>query len=232
MRIRGVLFDLDGTLADTAAAEREAWDAIADVIERHVPGVDRHALYERYSTVFEPHWTAYLEGRLDFKQYRWNRLRDAIEPWGTLDDELFEAYRAEKRNGLDNLRLFDDAVATLREIRGRGLPIALLTNGPSELQRRKVELTGLAPELDAIAISEEIGVAKPHRDAFATAARMIGLEPGEVAMVGDSPVYDIGGALDAGLPAAVLVTGGLSVSADGAATVRTLAEVPAALRLR
>jgi putative hydrolase of the HAD superfamily len=231
MKLRGVLFDLDGTLADTAGAEREAWDAIGDVIERHLPTVDRHELYERYAAVFEPHWTAYLEGRIDFGEYRWNRLNDAIEPWGSLDETLFLAYRSEKRNGLQNLRLFDDALPTLRTIRRLGLVVGLLTNGPSELQRRKLAITLLEPELDAVAISEEIGVAKPDPAAFRAALRMIDCESREVAMVGDSPVYDIAGAIDADLAAAVLVTGGLDLSADGARVVRTLSEVPGALEL-
>jgi putative hydrolase of the HAD superfamily len=232
MALRGVLFDLDGTLADTAGAEREAWDAIAEVIERHIPSVDRHELYERYSTFFEPHWTAYLEGRIGFAEYRWNRLQAAIEPWGALDETLFVAYRTEKRNGLENLQLFADAVATLRVVRGLGLSIGLLTNGPSELQRRKLAITGLEPELDAVAISEEIGAAKPEPEAFMTALRMIECEPAEVAMVGDSPLYDIAGALDAGLAAAVLVTSGLETKAAGARVVRTLSEVPPVLGLR
>ena len=93
MSLRGVLFDLDGTLADTALAEREAWDALAAVIETHVPSLERDELRRRYDGVFEPNWTGYLEGRLAFGEYRWNRLRDAIAPWADLDEALFEAYR-------------------------------------------------------------------------------------------------------------------------------------------
>jgi putative hydrolase of the HAD superfamily len=229
MALRGVLFDLDGTLADTASAEREVWDAIAAIIEQHVPAIDRHELYERYSEVFEPHWTAYLEGRTDFLQYRWNRLQEAIAPWGELHHELFDAYRVEKRNGLRNLRLFDDALETVRGLRSRGLRVGLLTNGPSQLQRTKIEVTALEPELDSIAVSEEIGAAKPDAEAFRTATRLLGCPTPDVAMVGDSPEYDISGALGAGLHTAVLVAGDLDLNADGAVIVRRLGEVPAAL---
>ena len=229
MTLRGVLFDFDGTLADTAAAERESWPELAAVIARHTPGVDPGELRTRYFGVFELHWKAYLEGRIDFSTYRRNRLSEALEPWREVDDELFEDYRQEKRRGVEGLRLFDDAIATIRYLRTLGLRVGLLTNGPSSLQRHKLEVTGIEPELDAVAISEEIGIAKPEPEAFHQAARMIGCEPVEVAMVGDSPESDIAGAIAAGLALAVLVTRGLDVSADGATIVETLDELPAAM---
>ena len=228
MQIDGVLFDLDGTLADTASAERDTWPALADVIEKRVPAVDQDELGQRYNAVFERHWADFLHGRIDFGEYRWNRLREAVAPWAELDEGLFEAYRSEKRRSIERLRPFDDAVDTLAELRTAGLRVGLLTNGPSWLQRRKLEITDLARELDAIAISEEIGVAKPEPQAFRLAAEMLGCEPHALAMVGDSPAYDIAGAIGAGLAVAVLI-GDVEPRPEGALTVRTLREVPAAL---
>lgn len=229
MDLRGILFDFDGTLADTADAERTAWPDLAEVIRRRVPAVDVERLRDRYYGVFEPHWTAYLEGRIDFATYRRRRLSEALAPWQAVDEELFEAYRREKRRTVERLRLFDDALPTLRRLRAQGLRVGLLTNGPAELQREKLAVTGIEPELDAVAISEEIGASKPAPAAFHAAARLLGCVPSETAMVGDSPLYDIEGAFSAGLAAAVLVTRGLPTAAVGAATVETLREVPAAL---
>lgn len=231
MRLTGILFDLDGTLADTAGAEREAWDAIADVIEYHLPSIDRHELHARYSEVFEPHWTAFLGGEIGFGEYRRRRLGEAIAPWGELDDTLFDAYRQEKRRGVERLRPFPAAVPILRRARSLGLRVGLLTNGPSELQRAKLAVTRLEHELDAIAISEEIGAAKPHPEAFERAAELLGCVTSELAMVGDSPAYDVEGALAAGLAAAVLVTGERRLDVRGACVVAALEEVPASLGL-
>lgn len=227
--LRGVLFDFDGTLADTASAERTAWPDVEAAILRHVPGLDPDELHARYHSVFERHWTDYLAGRIDFTTYRRRRLSEALEPWCEVDDVLFEAYRLEKRRGVERLLLFEDALETLRALRAAGVRVGLLTNGPSELQRHKLAVTRIEAELDGIAISEEIGAAKPAREAFVLAARMLGCAPDEVAMVGDSPEFDVAGALGAGCAPVVLVRRGLATEAPGAVVIETLAELAAVL---
>lgn len=229
MRLQGVLFDLDGTLADTGAAERRAWPALAAFLGSHAPGADPDELRRRYDGVFATHWADYLEGRIDFLTYRRRRLTDALAPWREVDDVLFEAYRLEKRRAVETLEPFPGAVEAIRSLRERGLRVGLLTNGPSDLQRRKLAVTGLAGELEAIAISEEIGAAKPAREAFALAAGLLRCELGRTAMVGDSLAYDIVGAIAAGLAAAVLVGGDPGAAPPGATAVPSLAAVPDAL---
>ena len=75
----------------------------------------------------------------------------------------------------------------------------MLTNGPSEIQRRKLRATGVDELVDAICISEELGVAKPDVRAFDHAAAAVGVAPADAAMVGDSLPNDVLGALAAGL---------------------------------
>ncbi len=228
----GVLFDLDGTLIDTAAAEKSVWPSLAAIIEEYFPEVDRPALQSRYLETFEPYWTAYLEGCIDFAEYRRARLSEALEPWGELTAELFDAYYTEKRRTIELLRPFDGTLNTLEQVRGAGLRWGLLTNGPSWMQRRKLEVTGLASEFDAVAISEEIGVSKPEPEAFYTAAAMIGCEPERVAMVGDSRAYDIEGALGAGLALAVLVDPDGETETSDRPVVSEIGELPALLGIK
>jgi phosphoglycolate phosphatase-like HAD superfamily hydrolase len=148
--------------------------------------------------------------------------------WTTSSSRPTERRSAGASTGLEP---FPEAIATIRCLREHGLRVGLLTNGPSSLQRAKLAVTGLTGEFDAVAISEEIGVAKPDREAFRRAAELIGCALAEVAMVGDSPTYDIAGAVAAGLPGAVLVCNGLELSAADCTIVARLADVPAALGL-
>ena len=230
--LRGILFDLDDTLADSTGTDERIWDRVAAVIGEHVPGVDREELRRRYLDVLEAHYAELVAGRVDFLTFRRRRLEAALEPWGTVDDALFERYVEEKARIADEMTPFPQAVATLRALRSGGIRVGVLTNGPSELQRRKLEVSGLGPELDAIAISGEIGHAKPEPDAFAAALELLGTTARETAMVGDSLENDVAGAIAAGLGAVVWMPGRRSGDLPpGAHLARELTEVPRLLGL-
>ena len=197
-----------------------------------MPGVDVAELRRRYVAVVETHYAELTAGRVDFATFRRRRLADALSPWGEVDDVLFERYMAEKARIADEIAPFPEAIATVRALRGAGIRVGVLTNGPSALQRRKLEVSGLGREVDAIAISEEIGVAKPDGAAFVTALDLLGTRADETAMVGDSLENDIAGALAAGLAAAVWMPGRRHGEAPpGAHLARELAEVPRLLGL-
>lgn len=90
------------------------------------------------------------------------------------------------------------AVEGLASVRAQR-PIAVITNGPSDLQRGKIDRLGLEDHVDEVVISGEVGVIKPDRAIFALAAERLGRPLEQGWMIGDNPVSDIGGARDAGL---------------------------------
>ena len=230
--LAGILFDLDDTLADSAAAEERVWHDVAAVIARHLPGVDRDELRARYVEALHRHYPDLAAGRTGVLEFRRLRLADAIAPWGTLDGDLFEAYLAEKARIPDEIAPFPEAIATVRALRRRGIRVGVLTNGPSEHQRRKLAASGIGREVDAVAISEELGVAKPDGEAFARALALLGTDAAETAMVGDSLENDVLGALRAGLAAAVWIPGQRGGELPpGAHLAREIAEVPRLLGL-
>lgn len=203
--IRAVVFDLDATLTDFRAVERVVWERTLARIAEALPGVDAAELRRRHAEMREPLYTQMLAGRYDLAGYRRAHLRAAVEPWGELSDEVLAACAAERDAHHESARLAAGAAEAVRELRAAGLRVGVLTNGPSRMQRRKLDVIGMAGEVDAICVSEELGFAKPDPSAFAVAAERLGAKAGETAMIGDNVVADIRGALDAGYALAVLV---------------------------
>jgi putative hydrolase of the HAD superfamily len=229
--IRGILFDLDFTLVDNDRGWRQLWPPVAKRFAERYPGFDPDEFERRSYEFADTHYELLLNGEIDFATYRRDYVRHGLEPWGELDDELLAAYNEARTGSIDLIELYDDAVETIRSLRAGGLKIGILTNGPSELQRRKLQLIGIEDEVDAVAVSEEIGATKPDPEAYRRAVALLGLEPGEVAMVGDHVVNDVAGALAAGLAAAVWVERRPGELPEGAHLARELAEVPRLLGL-
>jgi putative hydrolase of the HAD superfamily len=91
--------------------------------------------------------------------------------------------------------------ATLTALREGGLKLGLITNGNESIQGRKIERLGLGPYLDAIAISEMLGVHKPDPRIFDHVLNALGVSPSAAAFVGDHPEMDMAGARRSGLVA-------------------------------
>jgi putative hydrolase of the HAD superfamily len=232
LAIRGILFDLDFTLVDNDVGWRQLWPGVAQRFAERYPGFDPDEFQSRSYAFADRHYELLLSGEIDYETYRRDYVRHGLEPWGELEDDLFAAYSDARARSIDLIELFEDAVETIRRLRAHGIKIGILTNGPSELQRRKLRRIGIEGEVDAVAVSEEIGVSKPDPEAYAKAVAMLGLEPGEVAMVGDHVVNDVAGALAAGLAAAVWVERRPGEDLpEGAQLAQELADVPRLLGL-
>lgn len=193
------------------------------------PDAEATSLRLRYVEALHRWYPRLQLEEIDFETFRRERLRDALEPWGELDEPGFAAYTAEKERIPSLIRPAPGAIETLRALRRLGVRVGILTNGPAVFQRRKLEVTGLLAEVDAIGISGELGVAKPDPRAYGRTLELLGTAAAESAMVGDSLANDVVGALDAGLAAAVWINarrGG--TPPDGALTA---ASIPAAAEI-
>jgi putative hydrolase of the HAD superfamily len=226
-----VVFDLDDTLHDAAGLEAEMWTELCAAVRDELPEVDLAAMRERWLTARDELYVGVLEGRLDIEGYRREHLAKTLAPWGVPSEALTERTLALRHAQLDRARFVDDAVDLLARLRAQGVRTGLLTNGPSWMQRHKVEVLELEPQLDAIAISEEIGAAKPDPAAFAAAVDLLGADAAETVMVGDHVDWDVRGALDAGMRGAVWIAGDDDEREPpaGALRVTRLGQVPAAL---
>ena len=93
-----------------------------------------------------------------------------------------------------HFELYDDALPTLELLRRRGLKLGLLSNTARHLPSFAAH-HGLAA--DALLTSHAHGKEKPHATIFERILELLGVAPGEAAMVGDTLEDDIrrGGAI-------------------------------------
>lgn len=93
--------------------------------------------------------------------------------------------------------------------------MGIVTNGNSHMQRRKLELCGLADLFEVIVISGEFKAHKPDVEIFLEGARQLELPPEEIAFVGDTFFTDIIGAYRAGMqPIWIFANPGQQCQAD------------------
>lgn len=199
-----VIFDLDDTLVNFEATRRIAHGRLAEVLERE--GIDAPAYLRACTELDRPLFTLFEQGRISRDEYR---LRRFAEPFGRLGLAPADSLVARLNQVFmvcvnDSPLLYDDVWPTLEWLRSRGVRTAILTNGPSDGQRRKLKATGLAEAVDEFAIGEELGVSKPQAAAFHAVVERFHIGTADVLMVGDSPILDYDGALGAGLRALLL----------------------------
>ena len=101
---------------------------------------------------------------------------------------------------LDNtIAPFPGAIEMLEQLKNRGIPLALLTNGGSDVQRRKIDKFNLSQYFTQILIEGEISVGKPHPRVFRRALRRLEVSPSHAWMVGDQLETDVRPAQELGM---------------------------------
>jgi putative hydrolase of the HAD superfamily len=218
------IFDLDDTLINFAATRQVAYKELADLVHRE--GIDGARYIEACSLVDRPLFTLFEQGKLTRSQYRLQRFRDPFTHLGmTARDDLVEQLNKAFMDCVnDRPMLFDDVLPVLGKLRALGIRTAILTNGPSDGQRRKLQATSLFDAVDEVAIGEEIGFSKPAPQAFGAVLDRFSLGARDALMVGDSPELDYDAALSAGL-AALLLDRDDRHGQGGRASIRSLAGV-------
>ena len=171
-RISAMVFDAYGTLFDLASALRDV------EAELGPEGAKLGELWRKKQLDYS--WLRSLMGRhVDFWQVTSDSLDYAIEALGLGQraprERLLAAFR--------RLHTYPEVPAVLDELRRRGLPTAILSNGEPGMLREAVDAAGLGSRLDHVLSVEAAGVFKPDGRVYALATRAFGVEPGRIGFV-------------------------------------------------
>lgn len=188
-----VLFDLDNTLSDFDSAQRAALPAL--LAEHGIEDGARHlADFKRLAA---PLWRQLEAGELTLETLNDLRFGRLVEHTDIDIDPAVLAPRYLEwlsRSG----DLWPGALELLDRLHGR-VPMGLVTNGYSEVQRPRLERFGLTDYFSSITVSSEIGHAKPSSAFFDVAlAAHDRPDPATVLVVGDSLTSDIAGGAASG----------------------------------
>lgn len=167
--IKAVLFDLDGTLLDSAP------DLIATLNYLRA-GLGLPPMPDDDLRHFASRGAVGL-------------IKAGMPP---CDDETLGAWREAflghyKDNSLIYSRPFDGVELMLSELQDRGIPWGVVTNKMEFLSIPLLEKMGWLSSLSALVCGDTVSSSKPHPEPVLEACRTIGIEPENALMVGDDP---------------------------------------------
>jgi len=195
---RAVLFDLDGTLADTAPDLARALNRLR--AERGLDAVP--------PALTRPHTSSGARGLL--------RIGMDMEPdhadYPTLRERFLDLYAQEL---CVETRLFDGTQSLLAQLEEHGIRWGVVTNKARRLAEPLLERLGLAARVACVVGGDSTGKLKPHPDSLLFAAAALRLAPSECLYVGDD-LRDVQAARAAGMGVIVAAWGYLGDAGDPA----------------
>ena len=194
MRYRAILFDVDDTLLDFQTGNHNAVNQLMDELGYHDP--DR---YDQYEAINLKCWAELEAGQLTQNQLKVARFVRFFDRYPVSGDPRWAAGRFVELLGQQSI-LLPHALEVVAKISEK-LPVAIVTNGITAIQRSRMALSPLKDLVTDVVISEEVGISKPRPGIFQLALDHLGARPREALMVGDGVNSDIRGANNAGIDA-------------------------------
>lgn len=206
-----VLFDLDGTLTDSADGIVASFRHALAAVGAEVPGGDLAG------RIVGPPMHITLQGM----------------GLGHLADDAIAAYRADyTTRGWSMNSLFDGIPQLLEDLRAAGVRLAVATSKAEPTARRILQHFGLAEHFDVIAGASVDGTRSSKSDVVAHALDQLQPLPERVVMVGDR-AHDVEGAAEHGIDTVVVGWGyGAEDFTDPEAAAAAAAHVSSVSALR
>jgi phosphoglycolate phosphatase len=232
MAIRGILFDKDGTLIDVDGT----WVAIyrkmlSELFDTDVAGAEKIMVKAGY----DPQTERFLPG----STLAGGTTRQLIDIWWP---GLDEQAAAEKQRVLDvtyapmirsHLKPLMPLEPVLSELKTKSYRLGIATNDSHISACNHLEHLNIHAYFEAIIAADTVPVPKPSGHMVRKFANLTGLEPSEIALVGDNS-HDIDEARNGGAGLAIAVLTGSASRNDIAHladhTIDSVAELPALLR--
>ena len=169
MRLKAVLFDMDGVIVDNLPYHVEAWLLFC---ERNGIPLTKEVFYKE------------LNGMNSKDTFEWfykkEMTRAEVEVLEEEKELLYREFYAEHRKPAKGLLTF------LHDLRSRGIKTALVTSaGPGNIDVI-VDGLGIRDQFDAIIGGAEVMKGKPDPEIYLKAAALVGVSPADCIVIEDS----------------------------------------------
>ena len=198
-RVPWIFFDLDDTIwnfsANSTLSLHKLYE-ISPILRKLFKDPDEFIdIYHLHNATM---WDLYSRGEVTTSQLKIERWRRTL---ATHQFEVLTAVCEElDRTYLDILAQQQEMIPGMKEMLARlskKYMLAVLSNGFSKTQYKKLHFSGLERYITRTIVSEETGINKPNPKLFEYAIRETGAK-GPYLMVGDHPDTDVLGAMKAG----------------------------------
>jgi putative hydrolase of the HAD superfamily len=186
---------MDDTLILWEIPVQQVWESAIAAFTPELDGFCPHEVYTAVHVSADWYWgdpERHRLGRLDLRKARREIGRLAFQKLGRTDfdlaDKIADTYSTRReQTGV----LSPGAIDILKGLRARGIRLAMITNGASDIQRAKIERFNLAPYFENILIEGEFACGKPDERVFRYSLDKLKVKPEDVWMVGDDLKFDI-----------------------------------------
>ncbi len=156
-RAKALIFDLDGTLADSLPVHMECWDVVCDQFGYHF---SKEVMLEMTGMP-----------TIKFAEYVKEQSGCSFTP-----EEIAKMKQAEFFKRVDQITLFDPIFALVLKYHKK-IPMAIGTGGSRKSVELMLDWLQIKDYFDYIVTANDVEKHKPEPDTFLECARLMGVEP-------------------------------------------------------
>lgn len=200
-KLRGVLLDLDGTLANTEdynylyAKDKRTEELLEYKLYQYLSPVLKVIPWEEFIDLYtraQKEVKAELRGTAA-SHNRYLFIQKTLELCGInfVPDIIQRAYDYYFDEMLRRTTVYPGVVEVLKSMKYNQLKTCMVTDFTADMQIKKVRKLGIMKYIDYMVTSEEAGADKPHPEQALLALKKLHLQQDEVVVIGNNPKTDI-----------------------------------------
>lgn len=195
MKYEVLLFDADETLFDFKKSERQAFENSIREFNMEYDENYHLKIYEEINTGI---WLEFEKGLITQEKLKVERFRRLSEKLNVSFDpkEFAKSYMKHLANASF---LYEDSLELIKNL-SKNYRLAIITNGLTDVQSKRIGQSVIAKYFDTIVISEEVKASKPNPEIFEIALSNLNYtDKSKILMIGDSLSSDIKGGINFGV---------------------------------